>query len=370
MNIPHCPNPLCTNFEAPNDPNWYTQYGYYTTRVFGTVSRYRCRRCRRTFSSQTFSIDYYAKKVISYTSLIDQLVTASGLIDMSRNLHVRVETIENRLERLSRCALAIHSELLHHLAMKEDLVADGLESFSFSQYYPNHVTVVVGSDSEFIYSQGFANLRRKGRMTPAQAHTRSLLETSVKADPRAVEKSFRNLMSNLTEHLAEKGITRKHLITDEHKAYVRALSRIKDGPVVLDHEQISSKRPRTRGNKLFPVNYLDRQIRKDVSDHVRQTVQFARCPSALMARMSVYRFYHNCCIPRRVKESRRGNRETHAERAGIPRELLENVIQRHWGKRCFLHKVNLGSEELKTWLCEWRNPGLTFGRYVPGYASV
>ena len=370
MNIPYCPNPSCANFDAPKTPHWYIRYGFYTTKVFGTVSRYRCKSCRRTFSSQSFSIDYYAKKVISYSSLIDQLVTASGLIDMSRNLHVRVETIENRLERLSRCVLAIHSELLQHLTMKEDLVADGLESFSFSQYYPNHITIVAGSDSEFIYTQGFANLRRKGSMTAAQKQKRKRLETYAKADPKAIETSFRNLMSNLTEHLAEKGITRKKLITDEHKAYVRALSRGTEGPVVLDHEQISLKAPRTRENKLFPVNYLDRQIRKDVSDHARQTVQYARCPSALMARMSVYRFYHNCCIPRRVRESRRGNHETHAERAGITRAQLDDVITRHWGKRSFLHKVHLGSEELKTWLCVWRNPGVPFGRYVPIYAAA
>ena len=370
MNIPHCPNPSCANFEAPNNTNWYIHYGFYTTKVFGTVSRYRCKTCRRTFSSHTFSIDYYAKKIISYSSLLDQLVTASGLIDMSRNLHVRVETIENRLERLSRCALAMHSELLQHLAMNEDMAADGLESFSFSQYYPNEVNIFAGSDSEFIYTQGFANLRRKGCMTPEQKQKRKLLEKSVKADPKAVEKSFRNLISNLTEHLAEKGITRKKLFTDEHKAYVRALSCVKDVPVLLEHEQISSKEPRTRENKLFPVNYLDRQIRKDLSDHARETVQFARCPSALMARMSVYRFYHNCCIPRRVRESRRGNNETHAERAGITRAQMDDIIKRHWGKRSFLHKVNLGSEELKTWLCEWRNPGIPFGRYVPKYAAV
>ena len=370
MNIPHCPNPSCTNFESPNSPNWYIHYGFYQTKTFGTVSRCRCKACGQTFSTQTFSIDYYAKKIIDYSSLVDQLVTASGLNDMGRNLNVRVETIENRLERLSRCAMAMHSDLLKQLPMNEDMAADGLESYSYSQYYPNPVNLFVGSDSEFIYAQGFANLRRKGAMTKAQKQKRKLLEKTAKADPKAIEKSFTNLVLDLTERLAKKGITRKKLFTDEHKTYVRALSKVKDDRLLIEHEQISSKEPRTLANRLFPLNYLERQIRKDMSDHVRETVQFARCPSALMARMSVYRFYHNCCIPRRVREGRRGNNETHAERAGISRAQLDDVMKRHWGKRSFLHKVQLGSEERKTWLCEWRNPGIPFGRYVPKYAAV
>jgi len=145
-----------------------------------------------------------------------------------------------------------------------------------------------------------------------------------------------------------RAVTRKTLFTDEHPAYPRAFSRIPS----------------------FPVNHVDRQVRKENSDHLRETVKFAKCPSALMARMAVYRFYHNCLIPRRVHESRRGNNETHAERAGLPPEKLSLLISSHWMHRCFLHKQDLGIEERTTWLCGWRNPGVHFGRYIPKYISL
>jgi transposase-like protein len=370
MDIPHCPNPHCTHFTAPQSTQWYIRYGYHRTTAFGSVPRFRCKHCRRTFSSQTFSLDYYVKKVISYSSLLNQLVSASGLNDMSRQLNVRSESIENRFERLSRCVSAIQGEILERLPMTEDLAADGLESFSFSQYYPNHVNIFAGCASEFIYALGFANLRRKGRMTDAQRKKRERCEAGGKADPKAVEKSFRYLVLQLLEHLHRKGITGKTLFTDEHRAYPRAFSGVKDFPLSLQHRQISAKAPRQKDTPLFPVNYIDRQIRKDLSDHARETVQYARCPSALMARMSVYRFYHNCCIPRRVRESRKGNEETHAERAGISRDELDAIIARHWGKQSFLHKVNPGREELTTWMCGWRNPGVTFGRYIPRYIAA
>jgi transposase-like protein len=109
MDIPHCPNQQCANFKAPNHHNWYIHYGYHTTKAFGDVPRFRCKCCNRTFSTQTFSIDYYAKKIIDYDVLLNQLVTASRLIDMSRNLKVRVECVRNRVERIARCTLGMHT---------------------------------------------------------------------------------------------------------------------------------------------------------------------------------------------------------------------------------------------------------------------
>ena len=39
---------------------------------------------------------------------------------------------------------------------------------------------------------------------------------------------------------------------------------------------VSGKAARTKNNRLFAVNYLDREIRKDNASHVRETVQFSR----------------------------------------------------------------------------------------------
>jgi len=90
----------------------------------------------------------------------------------------------------------------------------------------------------------------------------------------------------------------------------------------------------------------------------------------MMARMEVYRYFHNCVIPRRIKESRRGDNKTHAERAGLSPGDLADIRRRHIGRRAFLGKVKLGAEEMKTWLLSWRNPGIELGRYVPKYISV
>ncbi len=169
------------------------------------------------------------------------------------------------------------------------MAADGLESFSLSQYFPHHINIFAGSESEFIYSMGFANLRRKGRMINAQKKRRLELESIEKADPKAIEKSFINIASELIQLLKEKKVAGNTLTTDIPKSYTRAFAKIKDFKKYFLHESISSHEFRDKNNPLFPVNYIDRQIRKDACNHVRETVPFPRCPRAMMMRMTLYR---------------------------------------------------------------------------------
>ena len=141
MLFPHCPNPECINFSKPGQKSWFSMHTSYHTKAFGRIQHYICSDCRRTFSTQTFSINYYAKKVIDYDILLQQLVTSSGVNDISRHLEVSPDTVQNRCERLARSAMAAHAQLLKKLPMREAVAADGLESFfllpiSSQQYKP------------------------------------------------------------------------------------------------------------------------------------------------------------------------------------------------------------------------------------------
>jgi len=368
--LPHCPHHGCRNFTVTHGIKWYRKAGFHETKSFGTVPRFRCTACGRTFSTQTFSIDYYAKKVLDYQELMSQLVTGSGMLDIGRYFLIRPETVQNRLERLGRCALGIHADLLKAAPMTEGFAADGFESFSYSQFHPHHINPIVGSRSEFIYAMGFANLRRKGRMTENQKVKRACLETREKADPQAVRKSLTNLCEDLVQHLEKKEVRNTIIVTDEHRQYPKAFGRVKGFTDRLCHVSVSSKRSRNQRNPLFPVNYLDRQFRKDLSDHGRETVQFAHCPAAMMLRMSVYQLFHNCLVHRRVREYKRGLRSTHAEAAGIHKEVMNRIIARHWNRRVFLHKIDLGIEETKTWFGVWRNPAIPSGYRIPYFVAA
>jgi len=369
MTIPHCPNPRCQCFSTPRTEKWYHSIGFHPTKTFGPVPRFRCKLCRKTFSTQTFSIDYCANKIIDYNKILQHISSASGNIDMARILGCSVETVQNRIERLAHTAMAVQQAALGHLPLQEPLVYDGLESFSYSQFYPHHLNISAGADSQFIYTLDFANLRRKGSMTQEQKEKRAQLEKGAKADKKGIEKSTKRTLDRLRQLMEQKGLIRPLVLrTDQHQAYPRALQKHPIAALV-QHESYSSKAPRTTQNPLFAVNYVDRQIRKDLSDHTRETVQFAKHPGAMMARCWVYLFAHNFHKPYRIKRMRMKDEHTHSEEAGLGEDCLKRILGQYQGKRVFYNKLGLGEGDSKSWFFQC-NPGMESGRYQPKYYNL
>ena len=107
-----CPNSQCKNFrDPPESANWCYRYGSYHTKCFGKVSRFRCRDCGKCFSTQTFSIDYYAKCRVDYSQILNSLVVGEGIVDPASLVDHRKETVQNRVDRLARAFLAAGADL-------------------------------------------------------------------------------------------------------------------------------------------------------------------------------------------------------------------------------------------------------------------
>ncbi len=370
---PHCTNPSCPYFHHENDQDtsWRRDFGFYSTKAFGTVNRYQCNHCGKTFSDQSFKIDYYVKKPVNYEDLIRPLVSTSGQRNTGRFYGLRYELIQNRYERLSRMLMAVHAQLRKEIGYEEAFVLDGFESFSKSQYYPNNINILVGSESEFIYGMGFSQLRRKGVMTEEQKEERERLETTYgRAPGKAITMSAALLMANAANYLDENNLSKTTLRSDEHLAYVRAYRSLHGLENYFTHERYSSKAPRNDKNPLFAVNYVDRQFRKDQANHVRETVQFARCPSAMMARLSIYQMYHNYMMPKRIKQADKGDWSTRGEFMGLGKERIIEVLLQHWKRRPFFLKTKLWAQEKATWLMKWRNSSIARGMRTPLHIFV
>ena len=101
---PHCPNPDCDNYQNPNNPGWYHSNGQYTTKLSGIIKRYRCNGCHTSFSNQTFSIDYFAKKHLDYQYIYKKINDGGGIRKIARDLNVRPKAITNRINRMARNA--------------------------------------------------------------------------------------------------------------------------------------------------------------------------------------------------------------------------------------------------------------------------
>ena len=176
---PFCPQSSCPHYHNPAG-TWFTKAGTYSNQKHGRVQRFRCRTCGTLFSEETFSLDYYTKLKVPYRTILQHLVTCSGIRDLSRILKVSCSTVTNRIARLARQTMAVSSNLSSRVNLSEDLTADGFESFVKSQYMPNNINLLVGRESQFWYLSDYAQLTRKGRMTGYQKKRNESIREKVK----------------------------------------------------------------------------------------------------------------------------------------------------------------------------------------------
>ena len=367
---PFCPSSACQNHwpDIPRPANWYVCDGHYRTRRGGRVRRYRCKSCGRGFSESTFSLDYYAKKRVNLYRLRNLLTNGSSMRAAARQLHVSTGAITRRVMLLARQALATHAWLSKDLVPHEPFVADGFQSFWVSQYHPNHFNLLAGADSQYLFAMTQATLRRFGTMTEKQKRKRARIEALDPTDPHELVRTFGSLMEHAAVYWEKMESADRVLRTDEHPVYPGAVGQVTGGTVT--HLRYSSTLPRTPDNPLFAVNYLDREIRKDLAEHHRESVCFARSAVVSTARMWIYLMDHNYYKRYRLAPP---SPITHAEAAGVNSRELRRRRRMWLTRRAFLSRTPLTHTQRRVWmgmLCTPERENRSNRRLTPGYCAA
>jgi hypothetical protein len=112
------------------------------------------------------------------------------------------------------------------------------------------------------------------------------------------------------------------------------------------------------------VNYLDREIRKDLHEHVRESTCFGRNVNRQMERFSLYLFYHNYL---KVHRSRWGAM-SHAIMAGYEAGEIAQELEDVWERRALLSLCSLDESDEASWRRERRTPLGRGDDYLPKYA--
>ena len=293
------------------------------------IQRYRCSHCRRSFSTQTFAPTYWLRRPDALARVYEGLVACAGYRQIARATGLSPSTVQHHATRLGRHALLFLAEHRPCGAPREVLVLDGFETFEHSQYYPFHANLAVGAESHFLYAFTDAELRRKGRMTPAQRLRRSELEARFgRPDPKAIERE----MAELLALVAPPGSVAE-LRTDEHPAYPRAFRRVEG--VAVRHHMTPSRQARTTANPLFPVNRMDLLVRHSSANHKRETIAFSKRRQSAMERLAVFALWVN------FQKSRREKRQdaTPAQALGLADHKLttrEILARRRFATRVLL----------------------------------
>jgi transposase-like protein len=265
---PHCPRPECLFHCSSKGWRWKKAGFHYRRHRPLKVQRYTCVDCGASFSFQSFQTSYWLKRPDLLEPVFHGIISCSSYRQIARQLGVSHTTVMRIAERLGRHCLLFQQRFLNRIErLEEPVVADGFETFEFSQYTPVHFHVAVGARTHFVYGFTDSELRRKGRMTRVQKARRAWLEKTIgRPDPKSIEKEMAELLRLLPEGEID-------LRTDEHFAYPRAVRR--SGRLVR-HSVTSSKEARTAHNPLFPVNLWDLLIRHSSSNHKRETIAFSK----------------------------------------------------------------------------------------------
>ena len=327
-----CPRSSCPNHSPDRSLQWFDYHGRYES-CGQSIQRYRCRLCRRTFSRRTLSIDYWTHFHVDYKLVITLFSSGFSVRALARFFDTTVKTIQNRFSRLARTIIPTLSLIQDSIELNEDLVADGLENFFVSQDFPNNIHILVGKESQYTYGFNYALMRRKGKKTDEQHKRCKRLYRRVDFTRNTIKKSFAELIGQMKR--VALGRSRFALYSDEKQQYHSALG--EDRQIVemrdegtFEHIRISSRLPRTVYNDLFSVNYIDREVRKDVPEYHRETVCFGRNVGNGLERLCVYLYHHNFIKVYRIGVS--GESRTHAEVAGVGedqiRVIREDVVDR------------------------------------------
>ena len=168
---------------------------------------------------------------------------------IARDIGVAPKTVDDQLSRLGRHCMLYHYQRVEQVPVPAVVVVDGFETFEHSQYYPFHFNLCVEKDTDFVLGFTDSELRRKGRMTPAQKVRRQELECLYgRPDPGAIRTQMEALLRDITGKASE--IT---VHSDDHPAYPVAMKRLR---VMVTHRVTPGKDHRGVHNPLFPVNLL------------------------------------------------------------------------------------------------------------------
>lgn len=135
---PYCPNPACSSRTSAGTAFLWQRKGHFRRRCDGRrIQRFRCLRCRRSFSVQSFRIDYRLHKPKLTAGLFDSFVSKVTHRQAGRIFGCTRKTVRHRLLLLSRHAREFHAAVLERARRRGGLLGsfqfDELETYEHSR---------------------------------------------------------------------------------------------------------------------------------------------------------------------------------------------------------------------------------------------
>ena len=266
-----CPRPECPSTTSGHH-RWCFKGRFLRTCDGRFVQRFLCLECKRTFSTQTFRLDYRLKKPRLNLSLVGPFISKVTHRQAARILGCSRGTVAHRLELLGEHCERFHRWRLSRARGELDpssiFQLDELETFEHNRRLaPVTMPVLIERKSYFVVD-----------LKPAALPARGGLRTKDRERKEAREKLRGRRRSGSVQAVAQciralSGVFSPllpiRIQTDRKETYPSILRRhLRCG---VFHERHSSTARRDYANPLFPINHTLAMMRDGISRLVRRT---------------------------------------------------------------------------------------------------
>lgn len=294
---PRCPFSSCLAHLPGKSPGSfdYRRRGSYRRSLDGlVVQRFECGTCLRSFSSQTFRLDYRLRRPDTLLPVFTALHSKTTLRKTARNLGLGRAHVARRIRRLAEHGREYHALRLACIAASggrgTSFQFDELETYEcHRKLKPLTACVLIERQTGFIASIEVGTLAARGRRTPKEEETRQRYEEQ--EGPRRSQSW--QVVQKTAATIARIAKAGAHVLvtTDRKSSYAKALQKSLGKRLV--HERISGRAERGAGSQLFPINHTLARLRDLVSRLVRQTWAASKKRSWLVQHLAVLVGFRN-----------------------------------------------------------------------------
>ena len=268
---PHCPNLACPS-KSTTHFRWVRKGRYRRACDSRWVQRFQCRECRRTFSTQTFRLDWRLKLPQLHLVLMRDFVSKITQRQSARTLGCTRKTVAHRLALLGDHCRELHAWMLARAGANGGIAGafqlDELETYEERRrLQPVTVPFLVETESSFIVSIACGALPARGSLRPSERRRKLELEALRGKRRSESNAAVAKVLEQLEVALPEQG--RVDVASDSKRTYPKLLAE-RFGSRVR-HVQMPSNRKSAIFDPLFPVNHTLAMARDGLSRLVRQT---------------------------------------------------------------------------------------------------
>lgn len=253
---PRCPYRSCANhFPRPSSQRWFARRGSYQPQCRPhPVPRFRCQACRRSFSRQSFRMDFADRRPDLNARVFELLASGIGLRQSARVLGLSRRCLELKFRKISSHLRRLHQNLQAPLPRGVTFQLDELETFEgLRTLRPLTVPVLIERDSRYVIWAESAPIPARHRRT---RHGRE--RSREKRPDRSKAACRRTLRRGARLVLAHEEV---RIETDQKKSYPALIREAFGQGRRIVHKTTSSRRVRNAANPLFAINQTEAMAR-------------------------------------------------------------------------------------------------------------